>query len=484
MARRNSLVLIILLIVFALAMLVVIPIDKGILGQKGTRLGLDLQGGIHVVYQADMSKVAPGGQKEALQGVVDVLTNRVNPLGVTEPVIYIQGTDRIVVELPGLNITDKEKENLSRVALLEFGELIEDTGNATGNATIITTAAVTGNTTSVVTINTTANATGNATGNFSVKWENILGKWKPATGIYNGVEEELTSRFFQTNTYVVQSETGGGVKLVFRFDQEGAQLFQQITTRLKGKKIGIFEGGTALMDENGYPIAPVVNDVISQQGEITGLSVKEATMLSRQLNAGRLPVPLKVIRDQTISPILGSDFVTKSIIGGLIGVGAVMLFMILYYRIPGVLATLGLIFYVVLNMALFKLIPVTLTLAGIAGFIVSLGMAVDANVLIFERMKEELISGKRVGGAIEAGFGRAWTAIWDSNVTTLVACAVLYFLGKAFSTAVEGFAVTLFIGVMVSMFTAVLVTRTLLRLFIGTGAAQNPRLFSPHLGGK
>lgn len=452
MARRNNLVLIILLIVFALAMLVVIPIDKGILGQKGTRLGLDLQGGIHVVYQADMSKVAPGGQKEALQGVVDVLTNRVNPLGVTEPVIYIQGTDRIVVELPGLNITDKEKENLSRVALLEFGELIEDTGNTTGNV--------------------------------SARWENVLGKWKPATGVYNGVEEELTSRFFQANTYVGQAQTGGGVQLVFQFDPEGAQLFQQITTRLVGKRIGIFEGDTALMDDNGYPIAPMVNDVISQQGEITGLSVKEATTLSRQLNAGRLPVPLKVIRDQTISPSLGSDFVTKSIIGGLIGVGAVMLFMILYYRIPGVLATLGLIFYVVLNMALFKLIPVTLTLAGIAGFIVSLGMAVDANVLIFERMKEELISGKRVGGAIEAGFGRAWTAIWDSNMTTLVACVVLYFLGKAFSTAVEGFAVTLFIGVMVSMFTAVLVTRTLLRLFIGTGVAQHPRLFSPHLGGK
>ncbi|MDO8578372.1 MAG: protein translocase subunit SecD, partial [Dehalococcoidales bacterium] len=245
MARRNSLVFVILLVVFVLALLVVLPIDKGILGQKGTRLGLDLQGGIHVVYQADMSSIAAGGQKEALEGVVDVLTNRVNPLGVTEPVIYIQGTDRIVVELPGLNITDKEKENLSRVALLEFGELIEDTGNSTGNGT----------------------------GNNTAKWENILGKWKPATGIYNGVEEELTSRFFQTNTYVVQSETGGGVKLVFQFDQEGAQLFQQITSRLKCKMIGFFDGCTYLMDEYGYPIAPVVNDVISQQGEITGLSV-------------------------------------------------------------------------------------------------------------------------------------------------------------------------------------------------------------------
>lgn len=454
MARRNNVVFIILLVIFSLAMLVVFPIQEGVLGQRDIRLGLDLQGGIRVVYQANMSSVAPGNEKDALQGVMEVLGNRVNPLGVTEPVIYIQGTDRIVVELPGLTISSQEKENLSRVALLEFGELVEDTGNATVNAS-----------------------------DNGVKWINVLGRWKPATGMLNGVETELTSRFFQTNTYVAQSQSGG-VELVFQFDQEGAQLFEQITTRLRGKRIGIFEGDTALVDENGFPIAPTVSEVISQRGVINGLSIRAATTLSRQLNAGRLPVPLQVIRDQTVSPILGSDFVDKSLKGGIIGVAAVMIFMILYYRIPGALASLGLIFYAAFNLALFKLIPVTLTLAGIAGFIVSLGMAVDANVLIFERMKEELIAGRRVGGAIEAGFGRAWTAIWDSNVTTLVACAVLYFLGRAFSPAVEGFAVTLFIGVMVSMFTAILVTRTLLRLFIGTGAAQNPKLFSPHLGGK
>lgn len=455
MAKRNNIFFVILMVIFALALLIVFPIKKGVIGQKDVRLGLDLQGGIHIVYQANMSSVAPGGEDEAIQGVLEVLSNRVNPLGVSEPAIYRQGTDRIVVELPGLNISEREKENLSRVALLEFGELVEGSENTTGNVSA----------------------------NTVVKWENVLGRWKPATGTLNGVETELTSRFFQTNTYVTQSQSGG-VELVFQFDQDGARLFEQITTRLKGKRIGIFEGNTALVDDNGYPIAPFVNDVISRSGVINGLSVKDATTLSRQLNAGRLPVPLHIIRDQAISPILGSDFVDKSVLGGIIGVAAVMLFMILYYRIPGVLASLGLLFYAAVNMALFKVIPVTLTLAGIAGFIVSLGMAVDANVLIFERMKEELISGKRVGGAIEAGFGRAWTAIWDSNVTTLVACAVLYFLGKAFSPAVEGFAVTLFVGVMLSMFSAILFTRTLLRLFIGTGAAQNPKLFSPHLGGK
>lgn len=461
MARRNGWVFLILLVIFALGLFVVFPMDKGLLGEKPVRLGLDLQGGIHVVYQADLSSVKPGTEKEVLQGVVDVLTNRVNPLGVTEPTIYQQGNNRIVVELPGLTITEKEKESLSRVALLEFGELIEEP----------------------VTANLTDNATGNATGNVTARWENVIGKWKPATGVIDGVEKELTSRYFKTNTFVDQAQSGG-VRLVFEFDAEGSQLFQQITTRLINKQLGIFEGDTALLGEDGYPIAPVVQNVITGGGEITGLSLKEATTLSRQLNAGRLPVPLEVIREQTISPILGSDFVAKSVKGGLIGVIAVMLFMIVYYRIPGALSVLALVFYAAINMALFKLVPVTLTLAGIAGFIVSLGMAVDANVLIFERMKEELIAGRTVGGAIEAGFRRAWTAIWDSNVTTFVACAVLYFLGQAFSPAVQGFAVTLFIGVAVSMFTAVLVTRTLLRLFIGTEAAHHPRLFSPHLGGK
>ena len=457
MVRRNGWVSLILLVIFALGLFVVFPMDKGILGQKPVRLGLDLQGGIHVVYQADLSSIKPGAEKEVLQGVVDVLTNRVNPLGVTEPTIYQQGTNRIVVELPGLTMTEKEKESLSRVALLEFGELIEAP--------------------------VTANLTGNETGNITARWENVIGKWKPATGVIDGVEKELTSRYFNTNTYVGSGQAGG-VRLVFEFDAEGSQLFQQITTRLVNKQLGIFEGDTALLGEDGYPIAPVVQNVITGGGEITGLSLQEATTLSRQLNAGRLPVPLEVIREQTISPILGSDFVAKSVKGGLIGVLAVMLFMIIYYRIPGVLASLGLIFYAIINLALFKLVPVTLTLAGIAGFIVSLGMAVDANVLIFERMKEEIIAGRTVGAAIEAGFKRAWTAIWDSNVTTFVACAVLYFLGQAFSPAVQGFAVTLFVGVAVSMFTAVLVTRTLLRLFIGTEAAHHPRLFSPHLGGK
>ena len=449
MARRNGLVFLVLLLMFFLALSVVFPIDKGILGQRGMRLGLDLQGGIHVVYRADLSSAKTGTENEIMEGVIAVLSNRVNPLGVTEPVIYRQGDDRIVVDLPGLTITDKEKDSLSRVALLEFGELIA------------------------------ANETDNAT----VKWENVFGKWKSATGIIDGEEQELTSRYFKENTFVDQDQMGG-IRLVFEWDREGSQLSEQITSRLIGQRLGIFEGDTTLLGDDGRPIAPTVQAVIAERGEITGLSLQAATQLARQLNAGRLPVPLEIIRDQTVSPILGSDFVSKGVTAGLIGVAIVMLFMMSYYRIPGVLASLALIFYAVLNLVLFKLVPVTLTLAGLAGFIVSFGIAVDANVLIFERMKEELIIGRTLGGAIEAGFRRAWSAIWVSNVTTFIVCIILVWLGSIFSAAVQGFGVTLFIGVAISMFTAVLVTRTLLRLFVGTALARQLRLFSPHLGGK
>jgi preprotein translocase subunit SecD len=212
--------------------------------------------------------------------------------------------------------------------------------------------------------------------------------------------------------------------------------------------------------------------------------LSDATRLSKQLNYGRLPVPLEIIYDQTVSPILGADFIDMSLKAGLIGIVLIMLFMILYYRLPGLMASLALVFYGTLVLALFKLIPVTLTLAGIGGFVLSIGMAVDANVLIFERMKEELRAGRTLGAAIETGFNRAWTAIRDSNITTFIVCGILYWLGSSIvaSAPVMGFALTLFIGVAVSMFTAIIVTRTLLRLFVGTRLAQRTPLFSVHAG--
>ncbi len=447
MVKRNTQVFFVLLLLFVVAVFIVLPIGKGWIGGRGVQLGLDLQGGTHMVYQADFSSVAPADQTSALDGVVEVLRNRIDPLGVSEPVIQKQGEDRIVVELPGKAITDEQKQSLASVAILEFGEQAAD--------------------------------------NETAKWEDALGRWKPATATVNGVEKELTSSYFNQNTYV-NVDNLGRIHLVFNWDKDGSDLSREITTRMLNKPLGIFEGDRPLLGEDGRPIAPIVQAVITSSGEITGLTRVEAERLSAQLNAGRLPVPLSIIYDQTISPILGADFVDMSVKAGLVGVAVIMLFMTLYYRIPGLLSSIALAFYAAIVLALFKLIPVTLSLAGLGGFIVSLGMAVDANVLIFERMKEELFTGRTLGAAIEAGFDRAWSAIRDANLTTIMATVILYWLGSSVvaSAPVQGFAVTLTIGVLVSMFTAITVTRTLLRLFIHSSIAQRTWLFSPRVGGK
>lgn len=449
MPRRKRLVFIIVLIIFALALSVVLPLDEGLLGKRGIRLGLDLQGGIHMVYQADLSSVEAGDEDDALEGVMAVLSNRVNPMGVTEPVIQRQGSDRIVVELPGLNITDKEKESLGRVDILRFGELVAEEEEA--------------------------------------RWENELGRWKPATAIINGEEKTLSSRYFKENTYIRHVERTGEILLIFEWDEEGSKLSEEITGRLINQPLGIFEGDEALRGDDGRPVAPFVQTTITSSGQISGLNRNEATRLSQQLNYGRLPVPLEIIYDQTVSPILGADFIDMSLKAGLIGIVLVMLFMILYYRLPGLMASLALVFYGVLVLAIFKLWPgggVTLTLSGIGGFVLSIGMAVDANILIFERMKEELRAGRTLGAAIEVGFNRAWTAIRDSNITTFIICGILLWLGSSIvaSAPVVAFAWTLAIGVAVSMFTAIVVTRTLLRLFVGTRLAQRSSLFSVYTG--
>ena len=445
MTGKNRLPLIIISIIFALALLVVLPINEGILGKRGIRLGLDLQGGTHLVYQADFSSVEPGTEAEALNGAIAVIENRVDVFGVTEPVIQRLGEDRIVVQLPGISEAEEAKERIGRTALLEFGERIEEGEEA--------------------------------------RWVNELGEWKSATALVNGEEKALTSVFFKENTYVTRDDFGR-LFLIFEWDEEGSKLSEEITGRLINKPLGIFEGDSALLGDEGIPIAPIVRGVITDKGQIEGLSFGEATELSRLLNAGRIPVPLTPIYEQTVSPILGSDFIRMSVTAGLIGLILVLLFMMIYYRLPGVLASGALIFYVSVVLAIFKLIPVTLSLAGIGGFVLSIGMAVDANILIFERMKEELRLGRTLGAAIEAGFNRAWPAIRDSNITTFIVCGILYWLGSSIiaSTPVMGFALTLFLGVAISMFTAVVVTRTFLRIFAGTRWGQKTSLFRVYSG--
>jgi preprotein translocase subunit SecD len=438
MSRTNTITLILVLAVFAFAVCALI---YPLFDRDEMRLGLDLQGGIHMVYQADLSGVEPGTESEAISGAMAVIERRINVFGVTEPVIQKQGSDRILVELPGVSEAEKAKQLIGETALLEFRELVE---NEEGEI-----------------------------------------EWVPATGTVSGQEKILNSGYFKENTYVTTSQLGG-VLLVFEWNDEGSQLSEQITGRLIDQPLGIFLSGEPLLGESGQPIAPFVRSVITTTGQIEGLSLNDATELSQLLNAGRIPVPLTPIYEQTVSPILGADFIDMSLMAGLIGIILVMLFMIVYYRLPGFLASLALVFYGAVVLAIFKLIPVTLTLAGIGGFVLSIGMAVDANVLIFERMKEEFRAGRALGAAVETGFKRAWTAIRDSNVTTIIVCLILIWLGSSIveSAPVTGFAVTLLIGVLVSMFSAIIVTRTLLRLFVRTPLAPKTGLFSPFSGRK
>jgi preprotein translocase subunit SecD len=292
----------------------------------------------------------------------------------------------------------------------------------------------------------------------------------------------LTGKYLERNTYVEIDQNTNEPRVRFAFNSEGAELFAQITGRLIEKPLGIFL-------DDGYVSSPTVKSKIEGgTGVIENMSLNDAQDLAILLNAGALPVSLghwdrgtflsgPAVQDE-VDPTLGADSLQKSLIAGAVGLILVLLFMALFYRLPGILAGCALIIYGILVLAAFKLIPVTLTLSGIAAFILSIGMAVDANVLIFERLKEELRAGRTLGGAIEAGFNRAWTAIRDSNVTTLIICGILYWMGSNFAEPrVMGFALTLAIGVSLSMFSAIVITRTFLRLFVGTRIAGRLWLF-------
>jgi preprotein translocase subunit SecD len=438
--RKNKslyIVLCVLLAVFLLASFIVFPLDNGLLGNRGVLLGRDLQGGTYLVYKADLSSVEAGTESEIMKGVAEVISNRINPLGVTESSVELQSDDEIVVEIPGVSLTDTQKANLGNTALLEFRELATIDGEE---------------------------------------------QWIPATGTIDGETLALTSAYFKDNTSVVTDDYGN-IYLVFEWDETGSELSEQITTRLLGEQLAIFENGEPLYTAAGSMIAPTIKAVITDTGRIEGLGAEVAMTLSKQLNAGRLPVSLEIVYEETVTPTLGSDFVGLSLTAGIVGLLLIMLFMCLYYRMPGVVASLALMFYAVIVLAIFKLIPVTLTLAGIGGFVLSIGMAVDANVLIFERMKEELQMGRTLGAATESGFKRAWSAIRDSNITTMLVCIILFWVGSSTveGAQVKGFALTLFIGICVSMFTAITVSRSLLRLFIGTGLSKKTTWFTPYI---
>jgi preprotein translocase subunit SecD len=392
--------------------------------RQGAKLGLDLQGGTQLTLQADLTNVPADQQGSAMQGVLNVIERRVNAYGVAEPEIQMLGADRIIVQLPGLKDTEEAKKLIGQTAKLEFKE------------------------------------------------RDASGQWVPATGQLNGQTIALTGAYLVPGHQQVTFASRAGLpEVAFEFNSDGAQVFGQITQRLLQKPLGIFLDGQEIS-------SPTVQAVLTSTGVITGLTLEQARLLALQLNAGALPVPVSIQSETTVDATLGADSVHKSIVAGELALIVVIGFMLLYYRLPGLAASGALLVYAFVTLSVFKLIPVTLTLAGIAGFILSVGMAVDANILIFERMKEELRSGKTIAAAIRAGEDRAWPSIRDSNTSTLITCVVLYFFGQQFgATIIMGFALVLGIGVVLSLFSAIFVTRTFLELLLSQSWAHSARLF-------
>ncbi|MBM4401181.1 MAG: protein translocase subunit SecD, partial [Crenarchaeota archaeon] len=370
-----------------------------------------------------------------MEAVKQKIEWRVNAYGVTEPIVQTVQNEYgnfILVQLPGVKDTNEAMKLIGQTAQLDFREqeldaegkpMLDDDGNP---------------------------------------------KWVIAKGLSpDGTEIELTGKYLKPNSQVGLDQMNQP-EVEFEWNSTGAAVFEQVTTRNLNKPLGIFL-------DNEMISAPTVQAIIKEKGRITGLTtLSVAKTLSLQLNSGSLDAPLTVVERRDIGATLGSDALNKSLIAGIIGVALMILYMCIFYRVSGVVACLALLMFAVLNLAVFKLIPVTLTLSGIAGFFVSLGMGVDGNVLVAERLKEELRAGHSLGSAVELAFRESWTAIWDSNVTVFIACIVLYWLGGRFGNfMVVGFATTLFIGTALSMFTQVTVTRTLLRVTVNSGIAPS-----------
>lgn len=380
------------------------------------KLGLDLQGGTELILQADMSRIDSSQRDSALESARAVLEKRVNLFGVSESVVQISKVGqerRILVELPGLKDASAAASLVGKTAQLEFREA---TQSAQALANMFT-----------------------------------------STGL-TGADLKKASVTFGTQAKV-------GPEVSIEFTPDGAKKFAEITKRNIGKPLAMFLDDAPI----SWPPPVVQQEIIGGNAVITGnFTPEEAKKLAIQLNAGALPLPIKIIDQHSIGPSLGEESLHKSLIGGAIGLIIICLYMAFYYGWLGILADIALIIYAILILAIFKtglfiLPPVTLTLAGVAGFILSVGMATDANILIFERMKEELRWGKNKRQALDLGFKRAWSSIWASNVSSLLTSMILYYFG---TSLVRGFALTLTIGVLVSMFTTYVVTRTILRYVI------------------
>jgi preprotein translocase subunit SecD len=475
MSRNVTWVIVFLMII---AILVVnLPKNIKVFGQETRiRQGLDLQGGQQILMEADL----PAGQSvpvESMKVAAQVIEDRVNALGVNESVVQISLPRRIVVELPGYDNPEEARKLIQNTGLLEFVAtqyLIEPDTRITTDY-LASDASLSAGTPASASPQTTATLTPTNTP-LPSPTINFLELATSESSITGGLGPQASPTGFATalpgQTYhtimtgadlksaAVGRDAGNKPSVDFMLSDKGAAIFAEYTQNHAGWYLAIVLDKTVIS-------CPGVNEpILGGNGTISGsFTNSQANQLAILLTYGAMPIPLKIIREQTVGPTLGQDSLRRSLIAGAVGLLAVALFMLLYYRLPGALADIALVLYALASLTIYRLIPVTFTLPGIAGFILSVGMAVDANVLIFERMKEELRSGKVLKEAVETGFSRAWLSIRDSNISTLITCAILIWFGGTFgANIVKGFAITLAVGVLVSMFTAILFTRNLLHL--------------------
>jgi preprotein translocase subunit SecD len=458
---REATLLVLILIVTGLALWIDFAPDNRWLGRDvSTRLGLDLQGGTQVLLKSRVPTVS----RDDMTTAETIISNRVNGLGVSEAIVQASGTDRIIVELPGVTNPEQAIETLRNTGKLEFidtqgqplqeGQRVRTTGNP--NPSSITPTSTVSDTNPLSSTNPLS-----AT------------ETTPSGPIYASITDGKDLNASAVQPPQIRSQPGSnGFAVPFAFSGESATRLETFSSQNIGKPMCIVLDGVV------FSCPTVQAALVGGSGEITTATRQDAERIYSQLKYGALPISLDVESSRTVSATLGKDSVDASVVAGIVGLVVVALFMLLYYRLPGVLATIALLIYTAISFAMYRLIPITLTLAGIAGFILSIGLAVDANVLIFARLKEELRRGKSLRAAVEAGFDEAWPAIRDSNASTLITSAILFLFGNSFGVSIiKGFALTLGLGILISLFTAITITRTLLRMIVPLRVAQNPWMF-------
>ncbi|MGB9672682.1 MAG: protein translocase subunit SecD [Anaerolineales bacterium] len=437
MTKNTTIMLVAILAILIFSIYLVLPSTTSIFGHNVvTKLGLDLVGGQQILLEVDVPEnITP--DKAQLEKASQIVESRVNGLGVAEATVQIAGSRYINVELPGLKDTKDSVDTIKQTGVLEFVDMSnipEDEAYSLIDKTIKTDLNQSSATPPTSPITATQTIT-------DTVFHTVM------TGSMLDSVETTTDRL-------------GKPVVGFKLTSEGAKIFADFTRTHQGKILAI------VLDKKVISTPRIQEPIENGQGVIEGnFTLDKANALTVQLRYGSLPVPLKISETRSIGPTLGEDSLRKSLVAGAIGFTIVVLFMILYYRLPGVIAITAILTYGVITFAIYRFIPVTLTLPGVAGFLLSTGSALDANILIFERFKEELRNGRKISQAVEIGLKRAWPSIRDSNIATIITSIILFWFGSTFgATIVKGFSLTLMLGVFVSLFSAMVVTRTFLTM--------------------